>query len=116
MKKLLLVFYIFVIQLDANEKSINHQWCSINDGVLEHRTKYGTYVDCLTKDHAVEVEFDYNWKESIGQSLHYAEATNKSPAVLIIKRTKSKKDYLREFNQTIDKFNLPITVFIVDEK
>ena len=116
MKKLLLVFCIFINQLDANEKSVNQQWCPANGGVLEYRTKYGTYVDCLTEEYAVEVEFDYNWKESIGQSLHYAEATNKSPAVLIIKRTKSKKDYLREFNQTIDKFNLPITVFIVDEK
>ena len=116
MKKLLVIFCIFITQLDANEKSINQQWCSANGGVLEYRTKYGTYVDCLTEEYAVEVEFDYNWKESIGQSLHYAEATNKKPAVLIIKRAKSKKDYLGEFNQTIDKFNLPIVVFIVDEK
>ena len=116
MKKLLFIFVLFSSFIDANEKHINQSWCSANGGVSEHRTKYGTYVDCLTEEYAVEVEFDYNWKESIGQSLHYAEATNKSPAVLIIKRTKSKKDYLREFNQTIDKFNLPITVFIVDEK
>ena len=72
-------------------------------------------MDCLTEEYAVEVEFDYNWKESIGQSLHYAEATNKKPAVLIIKRAKSKKDYLLELNQTIDKFNLPITIFAINE-
>ena len=72
-------------------------------------------MDCLTEEYAVEVEFDYNWKESIGQSLHYAEATNKKPAVLIIKRAKSKKDYLLELNKTIDKFNLPITIFVINE-
>ena len=115
MKRLIVIFCIFITQLDANEKSINQQWCSANDGVLEHRTKYGTYVDCLTEEYAVEVEFDYNWKESIGQSLHYAEATNKKPAVLFIKRTKSKKDYLAELNQTIDKFNLPIKIFTINE-
>ena len=72
-------------------------------------------MDCITEEYAVEVEFDYNWKESIGQSLHYAEATNKKPAVLIIKRAKSKKDYLLELNKTIDKFNLPITIFVINE-
>lgn len=116
MKKLLILFILFSSFIDANEKHINQSWCLANDGVSEYRTKYGTYVDCITEEYAVEVEFDYNWKESIGQSLHYAEATNKKPAVLIIKRAKSKKDYLLELNKTIDKFNLPITVFIVDEK
>ncbi|MDA0754045.1 MAG: hypothetical protein O3A49_05150 [Candidatus Marinimicrobia bacterium] len=115
MKKLLFLFILFSSFIDANEKYINQSWCSANGGVSEYRTKYGTYVDCLTEEYAVEVEFDYNWKESIGQSLHYAEATNKRPAVLIIKRTKSKKDYLVEFNQTIYKFNLPITIFVINE-
>ena len=31
-------------------------------GITEFRTKDGTYVDCLTEEYAVEVEFDYNWK------------------------------------------------------
>jgi len=114
-KKLLFIFVLFSSFIDANEKHINQSWCLANDGVSEYRTKYGTYVDCITEEYAVEVEFDYNWKESIGQSLHYAEATNKKPAVLIIKRAKSKKDYLLELNKTIDKFNLPITIFVINE-
>jgi len=114
-KKLLNLFILFSSFIDANEKHINQSWCLANDGVSEYRTKYGTYVDCITEEYAVEVEFDYNWKESIGQSLHYAEATNKKPAVLIIKRAKSKKDYLLELNKTIDKFNLPITIFVINE-
>ena len=115
MKKLLMIAILFNSFLDASERVINQSWCSSNGGVIEYRTKYGTYVDCLTDEYAIEVEFDYNWKESIGQSLHYAEATNKKPAVLIIKRAKSKKDYLLELNQTIDKFNLPITIFAINE-
>ena len=115
MKKLIIIAILFNSFLDASERAINQSWCSSNGGVIEYRTKYGTYVDCLTEEYAIEVEFDYNWKESIGQSLHYAEATNKKPAVLIIKRAKSKKDYLLELNQTIDKFNLPITIFAINE-
>lgn len=115
MKKLLLVFCIFINQLDANEKSVNQQWCPANGGVLEYRTKYGTYVDCLTGEYAFEVEFDYNWKESIGQSLHYAEATGRQAGILLIKRKKSRVNYLDQLNAVINKYNLPIKVFVTNE-
>ena len=115
MKKLLLFTVFFTLIGQASEKSINGSWCSDQGGLTEHRTSYGTYVDCLTKDLAIEVEYDYNWKESIGQALHYAEATNKKPGILFIKRSKSKKNYLNELQNTIDKFNLPITVFVINE-
>ena len=115
MKKLIMIAILFNSFLEASERAINQSWCSSNSGVIEYRTKYGTYVDCLTEEYAIEVEFDYNWKESIGQTLHYAEATNKKPGILIIKRSKSKKDYLEELNKTIESFNLPIDVFIVNE-
>jgi len=116
MKKLILILVLFNYSIKASEKSINNTWCSSYNGVIEYRTSYGTYVDCLTNEFAIEVEFDYKWKESIGQSFHYAEATNKKPGILIIKRSKSKKDYLEELNKTITKFNLPITIFIIDEQ
>lgn len=115
MKKLIMIAILFNSFLEASERAINQSWCSSNGGVIEYRTKYGTYVDCLTEEYAIEVEFDYNWKESIGQALHYAEATNKKPGILIIKRSKSKKDYLEELNKTIESFNLPIDVFIINE-
>ena len=115
MKKLLLFTVFFTLIGQASEKSINRSWCSNQGGLTEHRTSYSTYVDCLTKDLAIEVEYDYNWKESIGQALHYAEATNKKPGILFIKRSKSKKNYLDELQNTIDKFNLPITVFVINE-
>ena len=113
MKKLLLFTVFFSLIGQASEKSINESWCTEQGGLTEHRTSYGTYVDCLTKDLAIEVEYDYNWKESIGQALHYAEATNRNPGILFIKRSKSKKNYLNELHNTIDKFNLPITVFVI---
>ena len=98
------------------EKDINIAWCASVGGVDEFRTKDGTYVDCLTDEYAIEVEYDYKWKEAIGQSLHYAELTNKKAAILFIKRAKSRKDYYNEMMRVIDKYNLPTTVFIVDEE
>ena len=98
------------------EKDINIAWCASVGGVDEFRTKDGTYVDCLTDEYAIEVEYDYKWKEAIGQSLHYAESTNKKAAILFIKRAKSRKDYYNEMMRVIDKYNLPTTVFIVDEE
>ena len=115
MKKLLLFAVFFTLMGEASEKSINKSWCSEMGGITEHRTSYGTYVDCLTEDLAIEVEYDYNWKESIGQALHYAEATNSSAAILLIKRKKSRVNYLEQLNAVINKYDLPIKVFVTNE-
>ena len=97
-----------------SESSINARWCDSRGGITEFRTKDGTYVDCLTDIYAVEAEFDNNWKEAVGQSLHYAESTNKKAAILLIKRQKSKKDYYSELKRVINKFELPIKVFLIE--
>ena len=115
MKKLLLFAVFFTLMGEASEKSINESWCSEMGGVTEYRTPYGTYVDCLTEDLAIEVEYDYNWKESIGQALHYAEVTNRSAAILLIKRKKSRVNYLEQLNAVINKYDLPIKVFVTNE-
>ena len=97
------------------EKDVNKFWCASMNGDYEFRTKDGTYIDCLTDKFAIEAEYDYKWKEAIGQSLHYAETTNKKAAILFIKRRDSKKDYLSELNRVITKFKLPILVFTTEE-
>ena len=99
----------------SSEKSINVKWCKSVGGINEYRTKDGTYVDCLTDVYAIEAEFDYKWKEAIGQSLHYAESTDKKAAILFIKRQKSKKDYYSELERVINKYQLPIKVFLIED-
>ena len=115
MKKLIILAILFNSFLDASERIINQSWCSSNDGAIEYRTKYGTYVDCLTDEYAIEVEFDYNWKESIGQALHYAEATGRSAGILLIIRNKSNVNYLEQLNAVINKYDLPIKVFVTNQ-
>lgn len=99
----------------SSEKEINEAWCASIGGNDQFRTKDGTYVDCLTDELAIETEFDYNWKESIGQALHYAESTNRKAGILFIKRAKSSKDYHSELMRVIERYDLPIRVFIVEE-
>jgi len=104
-----------LISSPKSEKSINKAWCNERGGISEYRTKDGTYVDCLTDFYSVETEFEDNWKEALGQSLHYAESTNKKAAILLIKDDNSKIDYLSQLQRVIKKFELPITLYLIDK-
>ena len=101
--------------IDASENDVNIAWCVDMKGDYQFRTKDGTYVDCITDEYAIEAEYDYNWKEAIGQSLHYAESTNKKAGILFIKRAKSRKDYYSEMMRVINRFKLPIKVYVTEE-
>ena len=114
MKKLFLLVFL-IPNLFASENDVNQSWCLSMGGDDQFRTKDGTYVDCLTDKYAIEAEYDYNWKEAIGQSLHYAESTNRAAGILFIKRAKSKKDNRSELLRVINKYNLPIEVFFIEE-
>jgi len=117
MNKSFLILSLLLISLTAYsaERDVNRAWCSSIGGNIEFRTKDGTYVDCLTSEYAIEAEYDNKWKEGIGQSLHYAESTNKKAGILFIKRAKSRKDYYNEMMRVIDRYDLPIKVFVIEE-
>ena len=55
-----------------------------------------------------------NWKEAIGQSLHYAESTNKKAAILFIKKTKLQNKYYEQLIRVKKKYQLPIKVFLIE--
>ena len=63
------------------ERWYQAQWC---DWITEHRLIDGTRVDCLTPDHAIEIDFAGKWYEGVGQALHYARLTGRRPGVLLI--------------------------------
>ena len=110
------VLFFSMHDVNAGEKEVNAAWCNKNDGEIEYRTRYGSYVDCLLEEYAVESEYDYKWKEGVGQSLHYAESTGKKAAILFIRRAKTKKDFMSELKKTIEYHELPITIFEVYER
>ncbi len=59
-------------------------WCLMHNGEAEVVLDDMTRVDCLTDEYAVEADFARKWAESIGQSLYYADMTDRKPAVLLI--------------------------------
>ena len=116
MKIRILIACSFILNVYGSENTINNQWCKKMNGISQFTTKDRTYVDCLTDEYAVETEYDYNWKEAVGQSLHYAETTDRKAAILLIQRSSSKKNYLSELNRVIQKFDLPIKVYVTGEQ
>lgn len=51
------------------------------------------YVDLLTDEFAIEVEFANKWKQSIGQALWYGLQTNRKPAIVLVKREPKDQKY-----------------------
>ena len=68
MKNLILLTAFITLMGEGSEKSINELWCLERDGMSEYRTSYGTYVDCLTEDLAIEVEYDHNSAQKFNNS------------------------------------------------
>ena len=87
------------------------KWCLKQSGEIEVTLSDRTRCDCITKAHAVEVEFGKTWHHSIGQSLHYALQTNKRAGVLLIIELPKDRKYLERLNRVIKTYNLPIDVW-----
>jgi hypothetical protein len=44
----------------------------------------GGYVDCLSAEYAIEVDWAPKWAEAVGQSLYYAGATGRKPGIILL--------------------------------
>ena len=72
---------------EASERDFQVIFCDSVDGGTEVVLRDRTRVDCLTTTHAIEVDFAKKWAEAIGQALHYALMTNRTPGVALIVQT-----------------------------
>ncbi len=92
-----------------NEKYYQTQLCNELNGVMEQSLLDRTRIDCLTDEYAIEVDFSKKWAESVGQSLYYAEMTEKKPAVgLIVRETKKDKRHMKRLRVLADKYDIKI--------
>jgi hypothetical protein len=99
-----------------DESSIRNCACAGLD--QEVRTQAGTYVDCLSDTHAIEIESTEDWAEAIGQSLHYASETGQRAKVLFFCEG-ADKTCLRHrlsFESTVASHSLPIDWGYVPEE
>lgn len=83
----LLPLLVFCGQAQANEASIRDRLCT--GAQLEVRLKSGVRVDCVTKTHAIEVDYSGKWAEAIGQSMFYARELNLRPGIILVCRAET---------------------------
>ena len=114
MKKVLILAMLFISTLSANaypfdtkyynhwkavyhphsESSYQHAYCSMHNGIEEYELSDKTRVDCLTDTHAIEFDFANKWAESIGQAVHYALMSGKTPKIVLILDSKYKQQQM----------------------
>lgn len=113
MRVLTVIFSLLISAAVAAEPEAYYQaaWCN-ERGVTEYRLDDGARVDCLTKTHAVEVDFARKWAEAIGQALYYAAATDKKPGILLIVG-KDDTRYLMRLFAAIQRSGTTIDVYMV---
>ncbi len=68
----------------------------------------GGRMDILTDEHAIEVEWASNWKESIGQSLWYAMQENKKPRIIMLLKKEVERKYFMMLNSALRHAKLEI--------
>ena len=91
------------------EMYYENEWCTTDFGRKEVILLDMTRVDCMTKDYAIEFDFDKKWAEAIGQSLYYSKLTGKSPAIVLILTSPTDYRYVKR----IERLDNGIKVFLI---
>jgi len=115
-KILFLYGFLFSLCLSAkqSERFYQEKFAKEIDGQVEVIMKDGTRCDILTSTHAIEVDFARKWAEAIGQSLHYALHTGKSPAVALIVLSPSDNKYVERVRKISARYRLGLTIYPID--
>ena len=82
---------------------------------IEVTMRDGTRADIITKTPAIECDYAPKWAEAIGQSLHYAEMSQRKPGVLILLKNDSEWPHLVRVAILCGKFGIDLWVVEVDE-
>lgn len=65
----------------VSEKQVEACLCS--DFERQHRTNAGTFVDCLSDTHAIEIDDTASWQNALGQVLHYSAVTGRKGKIIL---------------------------------
>jgi hypothetical protein len=88
-------------------------WCKDNQGEVEVVLEDRTRVDCLTKTHAIEVDFANKFFEGLSQALYYGMMTGKKAGLVLIVERDTDKKYVGRAKKLIKYFSLPIDLWEV---
>jgi hypothetical protein len=92
------------------------RWCEAHRGQVEYILPDQTRCDCLTKTHAVEVDFAKKWAEAIGQALHYSAQSGKRAGLVLILESRQDQKYWARLTKIIAYFGLPIDAWAIPDE
>lgn len=110
---LVLITLLSALSLQAYAESLPErqiQECACTGMQLEKRTQAGTFVDCVSETHVIEIDATSDWAQAIGQVLHYAMEEGKLAKILLFCED-DELDCLRHtyiLSSVIDEHALPI--------
>jgi hypothetical protein len=81
---LLVVWLIPTTAGAVDERAWQARYCKGME--LEKHLPSGGYIDCLSPEYAIEVDWSEHWAEAVGQSLYYASATGRKPGIILLCR------------------------------
>ena len=117
MKRILLLFGILLFAINALSQEKQHEsyyqdkFANIINGETEIVLKDQTRVDIVTNNYAIEVDFGYNWAESIGQSLHYKEMLNKKAGVLLVVESNKENRFIKRLGRIAIKHDIKVWIW-----
>lgn len=110
---------VFIVALSlpaASQTSEKDRQTVLCEGMVQNRyLPNGTYVDCISDDYAIEVDWSSKWAEAIGQSLMYASELERLPGIILLCKPNEdlglclKHAYLIE--QTVSYWRIGMTVW-----
>ena len=117
MKKILVMFLLMLISLTSysqKKREVYYQtkFADIMKGQMEVVLFDGTRADIVTDTFVIEVDFSEKWAESIGQSLYYAEMTNRKAGVLLVVNGNLDERFIRRLMTVAVRKD--ITVWLMD--
>lgn len=78
----------------------------------------GTYVDCISDTHAIEVDFTNHWAEAIGQSLMYASELHRLPGIILVCRPGDSDElclkHAYHIEQTVTYWRIGMTLWLCE--
>jgi hypothetical protein len=107
------------------ERALADRYCGGAGMATEVTMPDGTFADCISPTHAIEVDFTHKWAEAIGQSLHYAlwtadplwtfDSHGPRRAGIILLCTSANEDtctdHFVRLYRIVEAFKLPVTIW-----
>ena len=114
MFRYLVLLLIPINALASSESYNNNIYCNKINGIQEYTLKNKVRVDCLTQDYAIEMDWCSKWYEGVTQALYYSMLTKRKAKLVLIKKSSSDYKYIDRAKKTINFYNLPVDLEIID--